>query len=598
MQRYTAKLFKTGFGGAAASLPIDLQLVPVNWTANDRGGCHSAELTASGSEDSLAGLASWLGDRVEIYNGGGDLVWWGILWDLEIKLGGIQVDLSMDSIYNRVAVTYPYVLADGSEESRTTDWVEDTSSVTRYGKRELLYGMPSSIRDGANDVRDKLLEQYRLPAPTLRTQPQQEYSARLVAMGLWRRAEGVYFTNFDGLEEHDGESGEQIIGRHLTSTAISFGTSTPGGEADEMHIASGDFLPIQVGDTITVSGAAQAANNDTYSVVGMDASNQISIGGTFTPEAAGATVRVTIGDTPAQDNVAMSFQLDSAWTVTHVAVKVRKLGEPSDSFRIGLYPDDAGVPGTVLVANETLGSALFTEMTWTEFGLPTPVALAANTTYWIGIRRTGSANPDDGYEIAVDEDLGYPNGHIRVYNGTAWVSRNPVADMPFRVIGEIDSTEQLEKALDTVGAFSYILMQVDSNVPIRPYRDVPLAVTEEIADMLDMGTSTGERLLVWVTPDDAVVVSTAEASSMENLKLGMDGKIYYAVGGAYPPGRLVYGRYVDLESLPLMDSIGVRSSRGRAIYVTGSTYDAETETLWIETEGAIDPFQALTIQKG
>lgn len=600
MHGYYAKLIKSGFGANAAMLPADLVITPLTWSGSDRGGPKQADLIASGSGESLATLGGWLGDRLEIYNRFANLVWWGVLWDLELHIDKTVINLSMDNVYNRVAVTYPAILADGSVESRTTDWAEDANSINRYGTRELLYGKPSQFTNVAEVVRDRLLAQFKTAGAIISTQAQSEFSARMTARGLWAKAETIYFTNLDGLVEHQGESGAQYIGRHIVSTQISFGTATPGGEADEIHIASGDFLPLQPGDTFTISGASNAANNDTYNIAGMDASNQIGISGTFVAEAAGASVKISWGDVVSQDNVAIEFEPATTWVCTHVAVKVRRVGSPSDNFRIGIYPDVSGSPGTVLTANETLGSALYSELTWTEFAFATPVTLTGGTKYWVGIRRTGSANLSDGYELAVDEELGFAGGVVRVYDGSSWVARDPDADVPFRVIGEISSTEQIAKAIDAVDDFRHTLVQVDSNVSIRQYVDDERMVSEEIDEMLEAGTDGGERLVAYVANDDSVVVTTAPQSSFgtPNLVLGSDGKVRYANGSPYPPGALVYGRYVDVDTLLLLDGLGIRASRGAATYVAASQFDAASETLTIEDEGSLDPWAALTIRKG
>ena len=601
MQSFYVNVVKDGFGANAAQLPAGLQLIPQTWSANDRGGPKYADIVAAGDAEALASLVGWLGDRVQIYNGDGTLCWYGVLWDIELSLDRVVVQYSLDNIYNRVAVIYPHINADGSEESRTTDWVEDATSIARYGARELLYGKPAQFTNAADEVRDQLLARFKTARPRISTSGESRFEARLSAKGLWEKAASIYFTNPDGLVEHRDESGSVRLGMHIVSDIISFGTSTPGGEADEMWIGDGDdgdFLPLEAGDTITITGSA--SNDDTYTISHMDADYQIGISGSFTPEAAGADVKISIGDSESQDNLAMEFESATSWVCTHVAVKCRKVGNPSDSFRIGIYPDSSGSPGAVLTANETLGSALFTELAWTEFAFSTPVSLTGGTKYWIGIRRTGSSNLDDGYEVALDENLGYADGVFRVYNGASWVARDPDTDMPFRVIGEINSTAQIVKCIDAVADFRHTLVQVDSEIPIRQYSEDERTVTEELDEMLDAGVSTGERLIAYVANDDSVVVTTAPASSFgtPNLVLGVDGRLRYPNGSEYPPGMLIFGRFVDVDSSLLLDGLGIKASRGSGTYVAESTYDATSGMLSIADEGVLDPFEALTVRPG
>jgi hypothetical protein len=602
MQRFSVLLKKVGYYAAPAyAPPPDLVLTPERWSASTRGGMKQCSIVAAGSAQSLVYLAGWLGDRLEIYNELGDLVWYGVLWDLEINIGNVIYSSSLENVYNRVAVTYPFTLADGSVESRTTEWKEDANSVARYGKRELLYGMPEMFNQAPDTVRDTLLERFRAVAPAIQTSAGGETSATLVGQGIWQKANSVYFKNPDGLLEHTDESASTRLGQYFTSTLISFGEATPGGDKDEMYIATGNFPAMQKDDNFTISGSA--SNNETFQLDHQDQPNQISITGSFTSEAAGATVKFSNGDHISYDMIAQSFKLKSTWVVTHVAVKCRKVGNPTDNFRIGIYPDAVGgVPGTALTSLEVAGSTLYTELEWMEFALTTPVTLLAGVVYHLGIRRTGAAAYDNGYEIALDETAAYVDGRAIFWTGTQWVEGNPAppADMPFRLIGEIDSTEQMSKALAVVDDFTQVLFQVDSNVPIRPFMAEERTVSDVMAELLDTGTSTGARLVAYTMPDGTVIIGTEVPSSYGDpyLMLGADGKLRYPTGGFVPAGRLIYGQTIDMEGLLLFDSLGIRGIKGSGIYISESEYDSQSETLSVQSEGSLDPWKVLTASRG
>jgi hypothetical protein len=287
-----------------------------------------------------------------------------------------------------------------------------------------------------------------------------------------------------------------------------------------------------------------------------------------------------------------------------VAVQVRRIGTPTDNLRVSIYPDAGGIPGTFLSAFEIVGSTLYTESTWMEWPLTTPVALTAGTTYYLGLRRTGSPSMTAGYEVSIDDEGNYANGSLRVYNGTAWVEivTDPPggADMPFRLIGEIKSTAQLAKALEVVPAFNNNLVLVDSGVMVRQYIADPKIVLDEITDMLDAGTVDGKRLVATVMQDRSVVVDVQEEASYgsQNLLLDDDGRLHTATGSLLTPGQLVYGQYVDVESLLLFNSVGIRSTRGPAIYIKESTYSAQDDALNLMSEGAQSPFDAFKIGQG
>jgi hypothetical protein len=619
MQRFSVSLNRVGYYGASAlSMPGDLILTPEMWSASDRGGCKQATISASGSEESLAYLCGWLGDQVEITNEMGDVVWWGDLWEIEVQLGQVVVNFSLDNIYNGIAVTYPFILADGSEESRRTAWAEDTVSRDRYGSRQLIYGLPATLGLSAIEVRDLLLKRFAAPDPTVTTQVARAFAARLVAQGSWYRAQSLYFSNPDGLVEHTDSSGSIIIGMYMTSNLISFGGAGLDEETGEMSISGGGtFSPLKPGDTITVSGSVVVGeegkrNNGTYDIEKMNHPYQIGITGEFVPEAAGPVIKVSVGESESQDYLAQGFTVPTPWTLTHVAIQVRKIGAPVDNLRVSIYPDAGGVPGTFLSAIEIVGSTLYTESTWMEWPLTTPVALTAGTVYYLGVRRTGTPSMTAGYEVAIDDEGHYPNGSLRVYDGTNWLEivTDPPggADMPFRLIGEIHSTEQLRKALAVVPSFANNLILADSGLGVRQFRDEPRPALDEIGEMLDAGTSDGKRLVASVLRDQgggssgagSVVVDVQEEASYpsHNLILGADGRLHTASGSNLQPGQLIYGQYVDVESLMLLNSVGIRSARGPSIYIQESTYSAADDALNLMSEGAISPFDALKLRIG
>ncbi len=594
-------------------LPRDLQLTPQNWSASDRGGMKQASISASGSAESLAYLLSRLGDRVEIYNDMGDAVWWGTLWDLEITLGNVNVSMSLDDVYNRVAVIHPFRQEDGSEKSVTTAWIDDPDSIERFGVKELLYGMPVAFSDSAVIARDQILSRYAFPAPTISTQSNMDFGARLTAMGNWYKLDSVYFRNLNGSVEHQGGGTVQNIGRYIKSTGIGFaaGTGQTGKTgADDMWDTNGEFGALTVGDTITISGANNPVdpdaprNNGTYTV-GQRTANYIETEeATFVDENPGPNIKVSYGDGIAMDNVAQKFYLaagQTEWYATHVAIKVRRTGTGAfDNFRIAIYDDNAGVPGGIMGANETPGSALSTELTWTEFPLDLPCYLLPGVPYWIGMRRTNYIvdNLTNGYEVAVDDALGYTPGNMLVYDGTSWVTRATDADMAFRVIGEITSTEQMVKALDHSAVFFQNLVQLDSAVPVRQYMSTENTALSVVGQMIDAGTNIGYRLISWVTFDNSVIINIPPLAAGNNLILGQDGKIRYASGAFYPPGKLVFGQYVSMDSLLLLDSIGIRGARGAATYIQESQYDAALDRITVQGEGVTDPWAALKITKG
>jgi len=630
MPRFTTRLVKLQtFGAPAQQLPRDLEIVPLTWSANDRGGCFQAEFTAHGSAESLATLANWLGDRIEVYNEMGQRVWWGDLWDIEIVLDHIEVRLSLDNVYNRVKVIYPDVLPDGTEISRRTNWAQNDNSIERYGTRELLHGLSSMMGTAANTVRDSLLSKFAYPGPIVSSRRDRGFSARLVGQGTWYKASSIYFVNLKGLVEFTNENGQQTLGRSIISTAIQFGvidTELDPDElvaGDEMTIGGGgSFYPLQVDDSFTVTGAVATdedgrTNNGSHLIEAIPSSDKIVIAGSFIPEAPGPAIQISWGYNQSMGQLDQSFKTTSNWSATHVAIKCRQLRNfadpdnpvsPDDRLLVGIYADSGGSLGTLLGYENRPGASLFTELTWTEFVLNVAVPLSTGVTYHIGVRRCGPAGEaitprlEDGYEIAVNElegdDEGYADGVLRVHNGSSWAERSPRADMCFRVIGEIDSSEQITTALESVDSFVNEIVQLQTGVMIRPYRDDGRTAMDELQEMLEAGTADGKRLVVYLMPDRSAVVDIARPIEESEFTLGSDGRMRYANGSEISPGQLVYGQHVRMDTLLLLDGVGVRLESGRSLYVQASSYDAASDSLMVQSLGALDAYSALRIQQG
>lgn len=604
MQSFTARLEKRPgiFTSQRIELPKSVTLTPRKWSAADIGGPKAATIEATGTMEDLAYLLTWLGDRAIVENEMSSPVWWGVITEIEANLGGVTVSLSLESVYNRVAVLYPFTLPDGSTESRKTAWAEDTASIGRYGKRELLYSLPDGIDDTAVTVRDRLLRQFADPSPVISTRVQNKVSATLHCRGQWSLLDFVYWTNDKGLVAHeDSDGGVQPIGASYTATTIAFGDPSAGDQDYIKDNASG-FGSMVEGTVFKVSGAAQAGNNGVFTVQHLHGTNIIeTVENGQINEAAGATVTIALGEGGMVGWVAQSFTIPVGWTATRVALQVQRVGNPGDNLSYSINSNSGGSPGSSLVSGSMASSSVPTAMNWVEIPLSAPLSLVAATTYWVVVGRSGSTSLTNYYVVGLDEGLGYSGGAMKVYNGSgaipgSYVTRDPDADMPFRVIGEVDSITQMQAALAVSPEFLSILPKLSSGVLTRSYRPDERNVLDEVQEMLNLGTSTGSRLVARVDFGRNVIVDVVPDSDTVNPMLGMDGRLYHASGALWEPGALVVGRWIDIEAMPVLDGL-TKTKGGRAIYVQECEYDPATDQLMIQSEGAPDPYQAIRMEK-
>lgn len=678
MDKFSVMLTKRAnlFAGGLAQLPPGITLIPERWAAVDIGGMATATIRATGTLEDLAHLLTWVGDRAEIRNDLGTGVWWGVIYEVEADLGGVTVNLSLESIVNRVAVQYASYLPDGSTESRTTDWVQDATSIDRYGKRELLYSLPEGYAEAAEVVRDRLLARLADPAPVLKTRSDYAVGATLYCRGVWDLLDFSYYTNDLGLAAHEDSAGQLYLGASYTANTISFAA------ADDIYDSNNGLSALQQGVVFTMAGAAQAANNGTFTVQSYDNAGHIeTVENTQVTEAAGATVTIALGDQPAISKLAMKFRntASGTWNADKVALRMQRVGSPGDKVQVQLCADSGGNPGTVLDQVDDggiAGSSVPTEMNWVEFPLNNTQPLALSTDYWLVVSRSGSASLTNYYIVSIDEAGDAANlattllanvsnvattidvrantltngariwltkggqyeimtvtstataitggyrysvtrnvdgsganawatndavydafGGLRIYTGS-WGAHTPDADLPYRVIGGAYSTTQLRQCLETSTELSDVLVNVTSNIKVRTYRDSERSVRDEALDMLELGTSAGDRLIVTVTRDRVALVDKPPASSPLNPILGRDGRLRHPTGVLWEPGQLVCGRWVNVDGLPVLDGVATKTKGSQALYIERAEYDATNDTLILQSEGALDPWQAMRWKRG
>lgn len=619
MQGFTARLEKRPgiFIQQLGQLPPSIKLFPRKWSAADIGGSKQATIEATGTAEDLGLLLTWLGDRAVIDNEFSTPVWWGVIYEVEANFGHMTVTLSLETIYNRIAVIYPARQADGSTKSEKTAWAEDSNSINRYGRRDWLYSLAEGTGEIANGVRDRLLKQYADPSPVIMTSGSQRVGATLHCRGLWHLTDAIYWTNPNGLVEHNGSGGGvQSLGASYTANTISFGPAAAPAEddgLDDIKDTANGLGPLVDGTVFTVRGAAVAANNGTFAVqLQHNAGYLETIENAQVDEDAGANVTISLGEGGMVGWIAQSFTAPSGWTATRAALRVQRVGDPADNLDYRIHANGAGIPGTTLAHGAIPGSGVPTTMNWVEIELDAPLLLVGGTTYWIEVGRSGATSLTDYYIVGLDEALGH-SGTMKVYTGSnsvsgSWQTREvldpvsglpiiPDADLPFRIVGEVDSITQMAAALDTSPDLVHVLPKLTSNVLTPMYRETERSIQEEVMDMLELSTDQGDKLLVRVTYGRDVIIEVAPESTEANPMLGRDGHLHHASGAQWQPGAIPVGQYIDIEALPVLD--GLTQTKGqRAVYLKEAEYDAQQGRLLIQAGGATDPWRAVNVRKG
>lgn len=256
--------------------------------------------------------------------------------------------------------------------------------------------------------------------------------------------------------------------------------------------------------------------------------------------------------------LAQRFKPLTSWSLYQVAVKLRKVGAPGDGVWLTICADSSGLPGGGLVSQVVAAASISSNSAWAEFVFTSPLALTGGTYYWIVIERSGSLDTDNYYSISLDEDAGYGDGYLRMWNGSAWVARTVEATMLFRAQGQEETTAQIAELVDAAGQFlTGTHIDNASGVQTLQFRDGIADAKTELTDLLSIGTSNARRLLCAVEQDRALRVREEPAySGTPDYLERLDGQFVAVQGTPLPPGQLIAGTWLRTES-PLAPAQGV-----------------------------------------
>jgi len=196
MGRFRVEVEERDFSGLKGTAYMEMQ--PIRYRRSVIGGCLDAEFSVRGAEDRLMELMDMLRCPLRLYYDN-VLVWWGYISGVEIAMAGYTLGMSLDEMYNKVAVTYSLITTTESGEQElgnraTTDWVEDTLSEAEYGIKELVVSAGGMNETQANAARNRILETFSKPIPKI-TFGKVEKGGKVYAKGWWHTLDWRYHQN-------------------------------------------------------------------------------------------------------------------------------------------------------------------------------------------------------------------------------------------------------------------------------------------------------------------------------------------------------------------------------------------------------------------
>ena len=524
--------------------PITLQ---PKWISGNRvGGKERSEVVATGDPTALWLSAEMLGRDIKILGRRGNLCWWGMIQESRISIDGLTFGFSLEPMFNRIAVAYNELGADGSSVRYTTAWAVNQDSINRFGTKELLYSLGDGNSAQALAMRDRLLNALAWPrgVPDFGAGDAQQRSALLISIGWWQTLAWKYFQRLEGRIEYAGSTEttgiQQAIGWGLTASNISFsGATLTCGTTDV-------FTSLAAAGQIVITGSA--SNNGTFTLArdGYDNGTKLEISGSFTTESAGASVTIKLVGyyTAQQYSQAHAFEL---W---RVGLKLDKVGSPVDSLNVEVQSDSAGSPSGTVLASCTIaaGSISSTAGEYWIDALSNPT-LSAGSNYWLVVKRTGALDALNYYLISMDTPV---YASCKAWNGATWVSQPQGQYLPFRVWGWEDTLAQLSRILTDCGQFfTGVDIQLTSGIKTNQYRDGDSTALDEALALIETGSSSGGRYTVTVDRDRVVHV-VAEAAASESVDILVTRSLMrYAAGGVRVNEEMPVAEWMLIDKAPM-----------------------------------------------
>jgi len=228
-------------------------------------------------------------------------------------------------------------------------------------------------------------------------------------------------------------------------------------------------------------------------------------------------------------------------------------------------------------------------MRWREVELSSVPTLAPSTTYWVVVGRTGSNDADDCFHVELSTEAGAA-GTYKYWDGSAWQTRSGV-DMPFDLLGGLETTDMIEDALDATQFVSAVQIANQSNVRTLLYQIDNLPVQSVIEDWLAIGTDSATRLLATWGREFAVRVFAEPTAGAADYRRDREGRITTNTGVIVHPHRFRAGVWMTSEDVLLAGPAGSElASAGRAFIEESEwTFDNKIRLL---PRGVKSPWEA------
>lgn len=287
-----------------------------------------------------------------------------------------------------------------------------------------------------------------------------------------------------------------------------------------------------------------------------------------------------------------------------VGLYLSKIGAPADTVTVAIYSDsDAGFPGASLASGSLDASETTTDNAWVSVPLDSEYELAANTTYYLQVGRSGADDSDNYFVLPYDNLAGYALGDLYASTDSASTDYSTITgDLPLRLYTDdiIETSQQVYSMLVMFGQFfRRVVMDIDSGISTESYRDGDGDAQFEVEKLLEMGTTDNVRMLASVDIGRTVTVYEEPGETLEtHYRVNKDFSLYDAYGAPLDKTTCPCAVWVRLGDV-IPPGVGTQSVVAPAtLFIEESEYNAASGELVIRPRGRRDVTDVESLRDG
>jgi hypothetical protein len=299
----------------------------------------------------------------------------------------------------------------------------------------------------------------------------------------------------------------------------------------------------------SVSGGDLTSDTKGPSIT-LTAGHYVKTTGGGTNEKPGSSVTLTLYGY----RMAQSFVAPMTMTISQLALRLGKIGLPSDNLTVDLCANSGGNPGTVLATATIAGSSIDPSGGLADYWLTfANTTLTNGVTYWLDIKRSGSVDASAYYRLGLSTTT---YGTTKAWTGAAWVAFDyrTAKSIGFRLWDAEDTSAAVARIVQTTGQHHVTGTDMAATGVYRnQYVDNDARALTELEKLIDAGTSTGQRLVAEVGRDHVLRVWPAPSTDENSAPMPMlhtDGVLRDQFGSAWEDGVLPVGMWWKLADVP------------------------------------------------